>query len=89
MTDYDLGDLITISGYVTVTGVAADPSHIEIHIKNPSGVVTTASALRSAAGVYYNNITANAYGTWVYQFSASGTVQAVGNGDFVVRRGVL
>ncbi len=89
MTDYALGSLVTISGVVTVTGVLTDPSFIEIHIKNPSGVITTASALKSAVGVYYNNITANAYGTWIFQFSASGTVQAVGNGTFNVLRGVI
>jgi hypothetical protein len=87
--EWDLGDLVTVSGYVTVTGTAADPSHIEIHIKNPNAVVTTASALRSATGVYYNSITATIPGDWVYQFSASGSVVAVGNGQFKVRHGVL
>lgn len=89
MTDYDLGDLVTISGVITVTGIATDPSFIEIHVRNPSGTLTTASALKSAVGIYYNNITANMPGVWTYQFSASGTVQAVGNGNFTVLRGVL
>jgi hypothetical protein len=81
---WDLGDLITISGNTYVSGVLADPSHVEWHIMNPLGAVTTASALRSGTGIFWNNITANIAGTWRYQLSASGTVAGVGNGQFMV-----
>jgi len=90
-TYYDKGDLVRVTGTFTDSdGTAQDPTAVLCQYKNPSGTTTSltygtdAELVKSATGVYYVDINANAVGEWWYRFYSTGTGQAADEGSFYV-----
>lgn len=89
---YDIGDLVRITGTLTTAaGAPVDPSTLVCNVKAPDATVTThtygttAFPIKSAAGVYYVDVTPTQVGEYWYQFLSTGTGQAMDEGKFVVR----
>lgn len=88
---YDLGDLVRVTTtFTTAAGVAVDPTAVFLAVKNPAGTTTTytygisAGLIKSAAGVYYLDVDANAAGYWFYRWYSTGTGQAAAQNAFKV-----
>lgn len=92
LNEYDVGDLVRMTGALTTAdGTAVDPTALVCKVKKPSGTVTTltygtdAFPVRSAAGTYYAEVTADEAGEWWYRFVSTGTGQAAEEERFYVR----
>lgn len=86
---YWQGQAVRLSCTFTVNAVATDPTTVTLKVKDPGGsVVTYTYALgqvtRSAAGVYYKDISTDETGTWQYQWLGTGTCEAVDEDKFEV-----
>lgn len=91
---YTLGDLVRVTGTLTVTatGDELDPDVVTFSVRHQAEDVTTytygtdAQLVKSATGVYYVDVNANAAGLWWYRFASTGNGQAAQEGSFLVER---
>ena len=88
---YDIGDVVRVTAYFTVDGVATDPSTGPIcKYKDPSDVVVTkthpgdAEVVKDATGRFHLDIEVDESGTWYYNWSGTGTAQGAEEGSFDV-----
>lgn len=88
---YDLGDLVRVTTtFTTAAGVAVDPTAVLLAVKNPAGKTTTytfgvgTEIVKSATGIYYMDVNANAAGWWFYRWYSTGTGQAAAQNAFRV-----
>jgi hypothetical protein len=93
---HNQGDLVRLTGSLaTAAGVVVDPTTLTVTIKAPNGTKTEytygddAYPVRSAAGVYYVEVTPDQVGDWYYKFQSSGTGQAADEGMFRVRASAI
>lgn len=89
-----VGDVAKISVTFTVSGVATDPTTVELSVQNPAGTVTTytyasTSVTKSATGAYYKNVTLDSEGTWYWRWKGTGTATAADEGEIVVKPSVF
>ena len=89
--NYDLGDLVRVSGsFSNEDGMAADPNAIFCAVRNPAGIVTTYQygvddeLVRDDTGEYHLDINANSAGYWYYRWYSTGTGQAADEEKFYV-----
>ena len=88
---YNVGDLVRVSVYITINGVATDPSTGPVcQWNDPSGVNTTktypsdAEVVKDSTGRYHLDIAIDEAGTWYYNWAGTGTAQGAEEGSFVV-----
>ncbi|NOR90904.1 MAG: hypothetical protein GQ524_11705 [Anaerolineales bacterium] len=88
---YDIGDIVRVTAYFTIDGVATDPSSgPTCKYKDPSAVVVTkthpgdAEVVKDATGRYHLDVTIDESGTWFYLWAGTGTAQASEEGNFDV-----
>jgi len=93
---YNLNDLISITGRLTTAaGAPIDPSTLVVKVKAPDATIatytygTTAFPIKSAAGVYYVEVTPTQVGEYWYQFLSTGTGQAMDEGMFRVKASAI
>jgi hypothetical protein len=89
---YGKGDLVRVTGTFTDSdGVATDPTAVLFKYKPPTGATVTyiyltdAELNKSATGIYYVDVSATESGVWWYEYSSTGTGQAVEEAYFEVR----
>lgn len=80
------------NSYTDASGNAVDPTTVTIKVMSPSGVEssyvygTDDEMGRSAAGIYYADITTDRGGRWFYRWITSGSGTTIANeGDFIVQ----
>jgi hypothetical protein len=78
---YHIGQKVRLTATFTALGVNTDPTTVTLKVKDPSGVITPytyalAQIIRSAAGIYYKDISIDEAGDWYYNFTGTGTVEA-------------
>lgn len=93
---HNIGDLVRITGTLTTAaGAPVDPSTLVAKVKAPDATVTTytygttAFPIKSAAGVYYVDVTPTQVGEYWYQFLSTGTGQAMDEGMFRVKASAI
>ncbi len=93
---YNIGDLVRITGNLATTaGVAVDPTTLVCKVKAPDATITTYTygtttfPIKSAAGVYYVDVTPTQVGEYWYQFLSTGTGQAMDEGMFRVKASAI
>jgi hypothetical protein len=95
---YDLGALSRlVATFVSTDGVTtADPSSIDLLVKNPLGSVSTysfgvagASVVRVATGAYVRDTTLDVVGSWFYRWAGTGGVQAPDEYSLLVDRSFI
>ena len=91
---YEFGQLVRIRGEFTrlSDGAAIDPTTVKVSVRRPGGKVTTyqystdVEVVKLRTGVYYLDVSANAYGTWTYRWFSEGTGQAADESVFQVKQ---
>lgn len=88
---FDIGDKIRITGTFTLADTNTDPTAVTLKVKDPSGSIDTytyagSSVTRSAAGVYYKDISLDEAGDWYYRWIGTGTVETAEEERFAVRK---
>ena len=90
---YDVGDSIRLNALFTVTGVAVDPTIIELDVRDPSGITTFydyagGNVSKETTGKYFRDIFVSSSGQWWYRYFGTGTVIAADEKYFIVERKV-
>jgi hypothetical protein len=81
---YYPGDAVTLQAtFTNLSGVNADPTTVAINVEDPGGTVTTFTwadldITRPAAGVFQYVLPFTLAGRYWYQWTGTGSVQAVG-----------
>ncbi len=93
---HNIGDLVRITGTLTTAaGAPIDPTTLVAKVKAPDATTTTytygttAFPIKSAAGVYYVDVTPTQVGEYWYQFLSTGTGQAMDEGMFRVKASAI
>ena len=89
---YDIGDLVTCGAtFATVAGVSTDPDVVNFGMRSPDGTktsyiyLTDAELIKDDTGDYHVDVTPLVSGTWFYEFTGVGTINATEEGKFFVR----
>jgi hypothetical protein len=86
MTSYDVGDLVRLSVIFTdIAGVPADPTTVSLRVRRAGSTTTYASATNPATGEYYQDVSIDTAGVWIYRWIGSGAIVAAEEGQFFVR----
>lgn len=85
--EYDIGDVVRISGTFTSTGGAfIDPTTVTVWVKAPSSTVyVTTAPTNPSTGVHYVDYTPASTGVYLYRIYSTGTVITAEEGLFRVR----
>lgn len=85
--EYDIGDVIRLSGSFTSTsGAAIDPTTVTVWVKAPSSTVyVDASPTNPSSGLHYVDYTPASTGVYLYRIYSTGTVITAEEGLFRVR----
>ena len=91
---YDVGDSIRLDALFTVTGIAIDPTIIELDVRDPSGNTLSYSyaggtVSRETTGKYFRDIFVGDSGQWWYRYFGTGTVITADEKYFIVDRPVI
>lgn len=91
LNEYDFGQTVKVSGQFKVDDVLTDPTTITLTVITPAGVSTdytyaAAQVTKDATGVYSKSVVGNEVGEWIYKWTGTGAVAAVGQARFAVRR---
>ena len=91
LAEHDIGDAPRLTNTFLLGTTPTDPSTVSLTITDPSGTATTytyagATITKASTGVYYKDVPLTAAGEWQYRFVGTGTVAAVAQGRFAVRR---
>ena len=88
---YQLGTAVTITETFSVLGTPTDPTTVVYEVFDPLGVSTTytfgvdVEVTNPSVGVYVLDLpAATEPGTWRYSITGTGTVVAVGQGEFTI-----
>ncbi len=89
MTLYDIGDVARVTCTFTVGIVNTDPTTVTLEVKTPTNVVTSytwagGTVTRSAAGIFYKDISLTMSGEWFYRFEGAGAVESASEGSLMV-----
>jgi len=89
MAEYDLGDVVRVTGtWTNAAGAATDPTSVYCKYMDPSRNVTSleygvdAALVKSDTGIYYVDISADEPGRWFVRFYSTGTGQAAEESNF-------
>ena len=94
MNQYDVGDVIRVSGTFTDSSQAGvDPSSVTFqyrqHLADPSSVTTLIyginSVTRVSTGSFFSDVPVNSGGEWRYRWNGTGANAAAIEGAFLVR----
>ena len=90
-TTYDIGDIVRLTGTFTVSSVNTDPTTITLKTKDPTGNVdiytyALSQITKSATGIFYKDISIDEAGTWRYEWTGTGAVATVEEGQIYVRK---
>jgi hypothetical protein len=90
MANYDIGDLVRLTGTFTVQDVLTDPSTITLRIKDPAGVeieftYAGGGIVRDGVGVYHYDAEIDLSGFWTYRWEGGGAVVTAGEKRLYVR----
>lgn len=95
MNQYDIGDLVTLTGRFfsdAALTVPADPTGITLSIRNPVGALTTATypatITKTGTGVYTYSLTPNMAGWYIINWAGTGTIVSVDQEAIFVRVGI-
>ena len=92
---YDRGDSVRFQSTFSVNSVNTDPTTVKLKTISPTGKVTTYTYLvdieiiRSAAGVYYADITLDTAGVWGARWEGTGACAAADESSLTVAQGVF
>ena len=91
---YDLGDSARLDALFTVTGIATDPTIVELEVRYPGGNTSTftlagGGVTKQSLGLFYRDVFLNDAGQWWYRFFGSGVVLAADEAYFLVDRPVI
>ena len=90
MNEYDFGTTVTVRGAFKVDSTPTDPTTVTLTVTDPSGDVTQyeypATVARDSVGVFSKGLACPEAGEWVYSFTGTGAVAAVGVQRFAIRR---
>jgi hypothetical protein len=79
MNLYDIDTQVVVaSAFVTLLGVAIDPTTVTLYILDPSGIETVIAMIaltHAGTGVYTYAINANKSGAWTYKFQGAGNLE--------------
>lgn len=88
---YNIGDIVRVTAFFTIDGVATDPSSgptCKYKDPTPTTVSKTypgdAEIVKDATGRYHRDITIDQSGTWYYNWAGTGTAQGAEEGSFEV-----
>lgn len=63
-----------VTATFTLDDVNTDPGAVTVQVLSPDGVTSTASATKTATGVYYTDVDLNDPGPWVVRFVGTSPV---------------
>ena len=90
LVEWDRGDAPRLSNTFLIGTTATDPTTVTLEVTDPSGVLSSytypATVVKDATGVYHKDVPVNQAGEWHYRFIGTGTVEAVAQRRFAVRR---
>lgn len=89
--NYEIGQRIRVYTQepFSVSGVATDPTDINLQIRKPDGTITIydyalGEIIRDGAGNYHKDIDIDMDGSWYYRWVGTGTVVAANENWFLV-----
>lgn len=91
MNEYDFGDTVTLRVEFKVSDVLTDPTTVGLTVTDPSGDSTPftyagGTITKDSTGKFSKSLACSEAGEWVYTFTGTGAVAAVGTGRFAIRR---
>jgi len=91
MTEFDIGDTVTLRVSFAVGSVATDPTTITLTITDPAGAATPytfdlGQVTRDDTGDYSKSVSASAAGEWTATWTGTGACAASVTKRFAVRR---
>lgn len=91
MTEFDIGDTVTLRVDFKVSGVLTDPTTITLSVADPSGNIDNytyagATVTRESTGAYLKSITGDEAGEWSATWTGTGACAASATRRFAVRR---
>jgi uncharacterized protein YfaS (alpha-2-macroglobulin family) len=90
LLERDIGDAVRLSNTFVLGDIPTDPTAITLEVTDPSGNKDTythpATITKDATGVYHKDVSVDEVGEWHYRFVGTGTVEAVAQRRFAVRR---
>jgi hypothetical protein len=89
MNLYDYSDPVEVQATFKLNGTLTNPTTTVAKFRKPSGTVVTVTASNPSTGVYVAATTVAEAGVWSWEIAGTGTVNAVVNGAFVVRKRVV
>lgn len=89
---YDIGDQLTV-GYTfrNSSGVAADPTTVELKLLTPAGVETShvygidANVIKGSVGAYHYDLTLTESGLYTWRWIGTGAIVCADEGTIAVR----
>jgi hypothetical protein len=98
INEYDVGDVVRISGVFTENSVAKTPQVVHVEYKKPAGSVvvlilgTDAAVVEDSAGHIHADLEIDTVGTWYYKFEGLSTdnpakKRGAGESAFVIKQG--
>jgi hypothetical protein len=91
---YPKGATVTLDRKFYVGSVLTDPTTVTLKVEDPAGTETSytyaaATITKSGTGIYTKNVACTLAGTWKYRWIGTGAVEAVAEGEFVIKRSVF
>lgn len=91
LEEFDIGDAVRMRATFTVGTTPTDPSTITLHVTDPSANIATytygaAQLIKESTGVFYRDEIVDEAGEWHWRMVGTGTVDAVFQRRFAVRR---
>lgn len=80
---YKTGQKVRCAVVFTVNNVDTDPTVVTVKVRQPNGTMTTyvygtdAAVVKTAAGIYYVDVTTDQRGEWNFRFEGTGACTAV------------
>lgn len=86
MSSYVVGDLVKLTAFFAVAGVATDPTSVTCEVIDPLGVTTTPAVTKDSTGNYHATVdlTTAFHGVWTYRIVGTGACQAAQEAQFYV-----
>lgn len=87
MSSYDIGDVAGLRMTLRdpETGQLANTGSVTLVVRHPDLSETTPAIANPSTGVYTANVPVDAAGTWRYEFTGTGDIEASESGAFVVK----
>ncbi len=88
--DGDIGDLVRVTAYFTNSSdVATDPGVVTILVRDPSDNEASISVTSTVTGTHWAEQSIDEAGTWYFRCKGTGTVEAAGERQLVIRASAL